>query len=67
MYPNLKGEMVKRGFILDPIANYLGITVSTLSLKLNGKYRLTLDEAIKIKEFIGSKLPLEILFSEVVE
>lgn len=64
MYPNLKGELAKKGFTLDPIATALGITVSTLSQKLNGKYRLTLDEAVKIKSFIGSELPLEILFSE---
>lgn len=64
MYPNLKGELAKKGFTLDPIATALGITVSTLSQKLNGKYRLTWDEAVKIKSFIGSELPLEILFSE---
>ena len=64
MYPNLKGELAKGGFKLEPIASYLGITISTLSQKLNGKYRLTLEEAVKIKKFIGSKLPLEVLFAE---
>ena len=64
MYPNLKGELAKKGITLEPIATYLGITVSTLSQKFNGKYRLTFDEAIKIKSFIGSELPLEVLFSK---
>lgn len=64
MYPNFEGEKAKKKFTLEPIATYLGITTSTLSQKLNGKYRLTLDEAVKIKKFIGSDLPLEILFNE---
>lgn len=64
MYPNLKAEMVRRDVKLADLAKELGITVSTISLKLNGKYPLTWDEAIKIKRFIGVDIPIEVLFSE---
>lgn len=52
MYPNLEAERTRVGLLLEPIAEELGITVSTLSLKLNGKYPITFKEAKKIKEII---------------
>ena len=64
MYPNLKAEMARRNITLAKLAEALGITVGTLSLKLNGKYPITWHEAIKIKEFIGVDMPIEILFEE---
>lgn len=64
MYPNLKAELARRDITLAKLAEELGITVPTLSLKLNGKYPLTWDEAVKIKRFIGVDIPIETLFSE---
>lgn len=64
MYPNLKAEMARKGVTLSVLADYLGITIGTLSLKLNGKYPITWDEAIKIKKFLGVDISLEVLFSE---
>ena len=52
MYPNLEAERTRAGLLLEPIAEELGITVPTLSLKLNGKYPVTLKEAKKIKALI---------------
>lgn len=64
MFPNLKAEMARRDIKLADLAAVLGVTVPTLSTKLNGKYPLTWDEAIKIKRFIGVDIPIEVLFSE---
>ena len=76
MYLNAKSEIVRAGLTLEPIAKELGITVPTLSLKLNGRYPLTLNEAVIIKNVIqrtkiekgitmNVDMPLELLFEEV--
>lgn len=62
MYPNLRAEMARRNLTLEPLANELDITVPTLSQKLNGKYPITLNEAKKIKVFLNTEIPLEVLF-----
>lgn len=64
MYPTLKKEMRSHGVTLSQIARdpRINKTVSTISLKLSGRYNLTYAEAITIKEIIGSDLPLEKLF-----
>ena len=64
MYPNLKGEMSKYNKTLDDLAKATGRTLGTVSLKLNGRYDLTLKECKLIKKAIGTKLTLEELFSE---
>ena len=75
MYPNVEAERTRAGLTLEPIAEELGITVSTLSQKLNGKYPITFDEAKKIKEIIVREkrrkgitinidMSLEVLFEE---
>lgn len=66
MYPNLKAEMARGKFTLEYVSKKLGISISTLSQKLQGKYPITLAEAKKIKEIIGVDIPLEILFEEAV-
>jgi len=76
MYPNVKAEITRAGLTLEPIATELGITVPTLSQKLNGKYPVTLGEAKKIKDIIvkakknkgitiNIDMPIEVLFEEV--
>ena len=62
MYPEIRAEMARKKLSLDTIANGLECTVSTASLKLNGKAPITLKEAVKIKSIIGSELPIEELF-----
>ena len=67
MYPNLNAELARIGLSQRDLASRLGRTPGTLSLKLTGKASLTLPEAAKIKEIIGTTLPLEILFAEEAE
>lgn len=64
MYRTAKSEMMKRGLTLADVAPRMEISVGTLSLKLNGKYPITLNEAKLFKEIVGSDLPLEELFEE---
>ena len=64
MYPNVKAEIARKGITLEVIAKALGITLTTLSLKMNGKYQFTLKEAKKIKNVLGVDIPLEVLFEE---
>ena len=65
-YPNLVGEMAKVGITQRELAKKTGRTQGTMSQKLSGKAKLTIDECFVIKRIIGSKLPLDILFSHEV-
>lgn len=67
MYPEFKGEYVKKDFTLEKISEELrkrgyGTTTSHLSQLLNGVYPITLKMAKDLKDIIGSDLPLEKLF-----
>lgn len=64
MYRTAKSEMIKRGLTLSDVSSLMGISVSTLSLKLNGKYPFTLREAKQFKQIVKSTLSLEELFEE---
>ena len=64
MYPNCKAELARQDITLEKLAKVLGLALTTVSLKLNGKYQLTLREAKAIKKFLNVDIPLEILFEE---
>lgn len=67
MYRNAKAEMVRAGLILEDLSANLGGTVTTWSLKLNGKAPITVDEAKRFKKLVKSDLPLEELFKNFKE
>lgn len=62
IYPNLKTELARADMTLTELAKKIGVTNSTLSLKVNGKNDFTFSEAGKIKEVLSSDLPLDVLF-----
>ena len=64
MYRNLKAELARKDVTYDDLAEIIGKTVTTVSLKLTGKQELTLREAKAIKTFLGVDIPLEVLFEE---
>lgn len=77
MYPNVSAEIKRAGLLQGEIASILGMTQTTFSQKLSGKYPFTLAEAKKVKEIIvkakeekgitiNIDLPLEVLFEEAV-
>lgn len=66
MYPIFEGERARNKVTLQMIADdpRVDYTVSTISLKLNGKAPLTFNDAIIFKDVVGSNLSLEELYKE---
>lgn len=67
MYANLKAEMARKNITGKDLAKAMGRSVSTISLKLNGKTRrvgFTFDEASRIKEILGVDMSLDELFAQ---
>ncbi len=64
MYPEVRADMARKNITLAMIAEdpRVDCTVSTVSLKLQGKAPLTLNEAKAIKAILKSTLPIEELF-----
>ncbi len=62
MYCNLEAELARRHITKTELAKQLGITLGTLSLKLNGKAKLFLPEAKKIKLILNTSMSIEELF-----
>lgn len=61
-YSNLEAEMKRQDITRGDLAKQLNLTPTTMSLKLNGKAKLTLAEAIHIKKIVKTDIPLEDLF-----
>lgn len=55
MFKNLEAEMTRFNVRQQDLADLLHITLGTMNLKMNGKARLTLDEAQSIREFMQTK------------
>lgn len=64
MYPNLDAEMARRKMTRAELADRLKRTRATISLKLNGDAKLTLEEAFMIKNELDTSLSLDELFSK---
>ena len=64
MFPNLRAEMARKGWTLVKLAQETGIPVSTLHDRLFGKTKLTLENAVAIKQALGLDLSLDYLFAE---
>jgi DNA-binding XRE family transcriptional regulator len=63
MYPNLDAEMARIKLTRQALAKELGMTPTTLSLKLNGKFDLSLSECVEIKKILKTELSIEYLFT----
>ena len=63
MYTNIKIELVKKHWTLVDLAAAIGMRYQTLSEKMRGNSPFTLQEAIAIKQALGSDEPLEYLFA----
>ena len=62
MFPNLRGEMARKGVNLSILSELTNIPMQRLSAKLNGKRKLTFDEAVLIKTKLGLDMPLDEIF-----
>lgn len=62
MYSNLEAEMKRQKITHSALAKRMGRSLTTISLKLNGKGNFTLPEAKLIKRILGNEFSLEYLF-----
>lgn len=67
MYPNLRAEIARKGVTATAIADALGITKGTLSLKMQGKSAFTVPEAKAIKKLLDADVTIDELFDTVEE
>lgn len=67
MFRQVDAALKLAGMTRGELAAKLGITSSTLSMKLNGKSPIPLTQALMIKKILNSNLSLEELFSITIE
>lgn len=63
MYPNLEGELRKKGITRQKMADDLHLNVSTVSRKLTEPGRLKLWEAYQIRDLYCPEANLDYLFA----
>ena len=61
-FDKLKGKMTEAHVSQAKMSEYLGITVQSLNAKLNGRTQFTLEEAVKITDFLMLNDPIDIFF-----
>lgn len=64
MYLNLEAELKRKGWNKRMSAEMFGIPYNTLTTKLRGESRFTLDEVLEIKKILSVDIPIEYLFEE---
>lgn len=62
IYKNLAAEMARKGITKKDLAKSLNMRYPTIVDKTNGKSRLYLDEAVKIRDMFFQEFDLEYLF-----
>lgn len=63
MFPNLDAEMARKKITKSALAKQIHKTPTTLSLKLNGKAPLTLNECVEIKNVVNPECTVDYLFA----
>lgn len=63
MCKNLIAEMARADITNGDIASYLGVHANTISNKINGKSKFSIEEAFKIKARFFPEIDLIYLFS----
>ncbi len=62
MYPNVRAEMARKKLNQEDVATAWDKTIGTVSLKLQGKFEITLREARILKDLLQTNLSIEELF-----
>ncbi|WP_339246783.1 helix-turn-helix transcriptional regulator [Paenibacillus sp. FSL R10-2796] len=62
MYSNLRVEMLKKNITVSDIAKTLQKRRSTVGDKINGRYRMHVDEAFAIKDAFFPESSIDYLF-----
>lgn len=63
MYKEIEFIIFTKALSKADIATKLGMTYNTFLLKLKGKYKFSLDEAVNLKKVLGTDVPIETLFA----
>ncbi|GLO64717.1 hypothetical protein MACH08_05010 [Oceanobacillus kimchii] len=63
MLKNLKAEMARHEIRIGEISDYLGVRKATVSDKINGHYKFSFDDAVRIKRKFFPALDIEYLFA----
>lgn len=66
MYPNIKAEIARKGITYAELSAQMDLAQSTLSAKLNGKSKFTIEEALKLRDIFDVSMPIEDLFQKAV-
>ncbi|HIR53069.1 MAG TPA: helix-turn-helix transcriptional regulator [Candidatus Onthovicinus excrementipullorum] len=56
LYPNIRAEMGRSGCTVEKLAEILGLSPGSVSMKLNGKREFTLSEIERIADFFDCSL-----------
>lgn len=62
MYNRIEAQIALIGMSKKELAKKMNLPYNTLLLKLRGKSKFTLNEALKIKEITNSDESIEVLF-----
>lgn len=62
MYKEIELIIFSRKLSKSEIAELLGMSYNTFLLKLKGKYSFSLDEAVHLKQVLGTEKTVEELF-----
>lgn len=63
MYFNLEAELKRKNIKRQDLANHLGVALTTVSEKMQGKSEFSLTAAFKIKKMLGVNMSIEELFA----
>lgn len=61
-FPRLESELILRGIPKKELQNCIGCKANTFTLKLNGKLRFSLDEAVQIQQAFFPEISIVELF-----
>lgn len=61
-FDKLKGKMAEAHVSQAKLSKQLGITVQALNAKINGKSPFTLEEVVKITDYLDLEDPVNIFF-----
>ena len=64
MYPNLEAELARNNIHKKEIADIWDCRIATVYDKLNGKSKLTLNEALSLKKELFPEMEIEYLFEK---
>lgn len=63
MFRVLEGKLREKSITREKLATQLGLSVATVSSKMNGRSAFTLPEACEIRRLLQTELTIEDLFA----